>query len=73
MGKLITQGEAITRLQQACDDAGGVGAFAEEIGVTISAVSHQLNGHRPIQGKVAERLGLKLHRETTLSYTRTPE
>lgn len=73
MENLITQEEAVTRLQHACDEAGGVGAFAAKVGVTISAVSHQLNGHRPIQGKVAEHLGLKLQRETTLSYARTQE
>jgi len=71
MNHLITQEEATAKLQQACDNAGGVGAFAEQVGVTISAVSHQLHGSRPIQGKVAEHLGLRVHRETTIAYMRT--
>ena len=68
MENLISQEDAIERLRKLCDEAGGIGALAEKIGVTISAVSHQLNGHRPIQGKVAEHMGLTVHRETTIRY-----
>jgi len=68
MENLISQEDAIERLRKLCDEAGGIGALAEKIGVTISAVSHQLNGHRPIQGKVAEHMGLTVHRETTIHY-----
>ena len=73
METLITQEEATARLQKACDDAGGVGALADAIGVSISAVSHQLHGNRPIHGKVAEHLKIKIHRETTVAYTRVEE
>ena len=68
MEKLISQQEAVDQLRALCEEAGGIGALAEKIGITISAVSHQLNGHRPIQGKVAEYMGLTVHRETTISY-----
>lgn len=68
MEKLIPKEDAIELLRQLCDEAGGIGAFANRVGVTISAVSHQLNGHRPIQGKVAEYMGLTVHRETTIHY-----
>lgn len=62
--------EAVKMLERLCEEAGGVGLFAQSIGVTISTVSHQLAGRRPIQGKVAERMGIKAHREVTLSYRR---
>lgn len=70
MVQLITEEEAVEKLRALCEEAGGVGAFADIIGVTISAVSQQLHGHKPIQGKVAEHMGLKVHRETTISYER---
>lgn len=68
MENLITEDDAIERLRKACEDHGGVGAFAEKVGVKISAVSHQLARRRPIQGKVAEYMGITVHRETTISY-----
>jgi len=64
----ISEEDALERLRSLCEEAGGVKAFAEKVGVTISAVSHQLHGNRPIQGKVAEHMGLTVHRETTISY-----
>lgn len=68
MTSLITQDEAVARLQRAIDDMGGVGAYADKVGVSISFVSQLLHGHKPIQGKVAEDLKLKIHKETTISY-----
>ena len=68
MENLISEADAVEQLRILCEKHGGVGAFAEKVGVTVSAVSHQLNGHRPIQGKVAEFMGLTVHRETTISY-----
>ncbi|RMH22119.1 MAG: hypothetical protein D6698_01800 [Gammaproteobacteria bacterium] len=68
MENLITEQDAVEQLRALCEEHGGVSAFAEKIGVTVSAVSHQLNGHRPIQGKVAEFMGLTIHRETTILY-----
>ena len=64
----ITEEQARARLRELCDEAGGVGELARRIGITISAVSHQLNGHRPIHGRVAEHMGLQIQRETTISY-----
>ena len=64
----LSKEDAILRLRKLCDEAGGIKAFAETVGVTISAVSHQLAGRRPIQGKVAKHMGLTVHRETTISY-----
>ena len=68
MDQLITEEDARLMLRQLCEQSGGVGAFAQIVGVQISAVSHQLNGSRPIQGKVAEYMGLTVHRETTIAY-----
>lgn len=64
----ITRDEAINRLRLKCEEAGGVSAFAKEVGVSTGAVSQQLHGHKPIHGRVAARLGLKLKRETTIHY-----
>lgn len=64
----LSEDHAITLLRKLCDDAGGVKAFAEMVGVDVSAVSHQIHGRRPIQGKVAEHMGLTVHRETKISY-----
>ena len=65
---LITEEEARARLKELCQEAGGVGNLARDMGITVSAVSHQLNGHRPIQGRVAKHMGLQIERETTISY-----
>ncbi len=73
MSTLLTQDDAIARLQQACDDAGGVGDLADKVGVSISYVSQLLHGHKPINGKVAKHLKLKLQRETTIAYERVEE
>ena len=64
----ITDEEARAKLRELCDEAGGVGELARKLGLTISAVSHQLNGHRPIQGRVAEHMGLRIERETKVYY-----
>ncbi len=64
----MTQDQAISQLRELCDQSGGVKAFADRVGVTISAVSHQLAGRRPIQGKVAQYMGLTVQRETVLTY-----
>ena len=68
MEDFIPEADALAALRKLCDEAGGVKAFADKVGVTVSAVSHQLHGNRPIQGKVAEYMGLTIHRETTISY-----
>lgn len=68
MDNLISKDEAIKKLRLLCEEHGGVGAFAKVVGVNISAVSHQLNGDRPIQGKVANFMGLSVHKETIISY-----
>jgi predicted transcriptional regulator len=65
---LITEQEAQVRLRSLCDEAGGVGELAKLLGITPGAVSHQLHGTRPIQGRVAEYMGLKIQRETTIHY-----
>ena len=68
----LSQEEAIARLRTLCEEAGGVGILADKIGVHISALSQQINGHRLINGKVAEFMGLELHKETTITYKRRP-
>ena len=68
MEDLIPPEDAVERLRSLCEEHGGVGAFAKKVGVKISAVSHQLSGRRPIQGKVAKYMGLHVHREVTISY-----
>lgn len=65
---LITEEQARDILQEHCHNAGGVGKLAEAIGISIAAVSQQLHGHKPIHGKVAKYLGIKLERETTVHY-----
>ena len=72
MDDLISQEDAIEHLRLLCEQHGGIGIFAKKLGVDISAVSHQLNGHRPIQGKVAQYMGLQVCREITLSYKKAP-
>ena len=67
----ITDEEARAKLRDLCEEAGGVGELAKKIGLTISAVSHQLNGHKPIHGRVAEYMGLKIERETKIFYRGT--
>lgn len=64
----ISEDEARTQLKLLCDAAGGVGALAKSIGLTISAVSRQLHGHRPIHGKIAKHMGLRVQRETKIYY-----
>lgn len=64
----ISEEEARTQLRTLCEEAGGVGIFAKSIGLTISAVSQQLHGHKPIHGKVAEHMGLRVQRETKIYY-----
>lgn len=73
MQKLITQEEAVERLRLLCEEAGGIGVFADRVGVTISAVSHQLHSNRPIQGKVAEYMGITVQRKTTITYKKAPK
>ena len=68
MNNLLSEEEAREKLRALCDEAGGVGALAELIGVTISAVSHQLHGRSPIHGRVAAYMGIKICRETTITY-----
>lgn len=65
---LLTEEEARKRLQLLCDEVGGAAQLAQELGITSPAISHQLHGHRPIQGKVANRLGIRVERETTIMY-----
>ena len=65
---LITAEDARSRLKALCEEAGGVGKLAEVIGLSISAVSQQLHGHKPIHGRVAEHMGLQIERETTVYY-----
>lgn len=65
---LLTDTEARAKLKKLCNEAGGVGELAKTIGITISAVSQQLHGHKPIHGKVAEYMGLNIERETTIFY-----
>lgn len=64
----ITDEEARAKLRALCDEAGGVGELARRIGLSISAVSQQLHGHKPIHGRVAEHMGLQVARETTIYY-----
>lgn len=64
----ITDEEARAKLRTLCDEAGGVGELAKIVGLSISAVSHQLHGSRPIHGKVAKHMGLSVERETTIFY-----
>jgi hypothetical protein len=64
----ITKEQAIALLKEYCTRAGGVKAFASSLGISTGAVSQQLHGHKPIHGKVADHLGLKAHRETTIYY-----
>ena len=64
----ISEEEARTQLRILCEAAGGVGALAKSIGLTISAVSQQLHGHKPIHGKVAEHMGLRVQRKTKIYY-----
>lgn len=68
--ELITGKEARARLQTLCCEAGGVGKLAKIVGIGTSAVSQQLHGSRPIQGKLAKHMGLTVERETTLFYRR---
>jgi DNA-binding transcriptional regulator YdaS (Cro superfamily) len=65
---LITEDEARAKLKALCEEAGGVGKLAEQLGLSISAVSQQLNGHSRINGKVAIHMGLTTERETTVYY-----
>lgn len=71
MENLISEEDAIQKLRALCEEAGGVGALADKIGVSISAVSQQLNGHKPIQGRIAQYMGIEIHRETTIHYKRS--
>lgn len=71
--QLINEDEARARLRTLCEEAGGVGKFADRIGLSVSAVSHQLNGSRPIQGKVAQHMGLKTVRIKELYYREATE
>ncbi|WBC28323.1 transcriptional repressor [Desulfofustis phage LS06-2018-MD02] len=64
----ITGDEARAKLRKLCDEEGGVGELARKLGLTISAVSHQLSGRRPIQGKVAKHMGLRIEKETKVYY-----
>lgn len=64
----ITDEEARAKLRALCDEAGGVGELARRIGLSISAVSQQLHGHKPIHGRVAEHMGLRIERETRVYY-----
>ena len=68
MTSLISQDEAVARLQRAVKDAGGVGAYATKVGVSISFVSQLLHGHKPIQGKIGKDLRLKIHKKIIVSY-----
>ena len=70
MRRHLSTDEAISELRKLCDQAGGVCAFAKKVGLSPSAVSHQLNGHRPIQGKVAKYMGIKISRQTSITYKR---
>jgi transcriptional regulator with XRE-family HTH domain len=63
--------EARARLRQAVEEAGSQVAFARAAGVTKAAVSNQLAGRHPIDGKVARALGLTPVR--THLYRRIPE
>jgi DNA-binding transcriptional ArsR family regulator len=69
----ITDDEARAQLRELCNEAGGVGELARKLGLTISAVSHQLNGRRPIQGRVAEHMGLQIERETRVYYRKADQ
>lgn len=69
----ITDEEARAKLRALCDEAGGVGKLAKRIGLSISAVSQQLHGHKPIQGRVAEHMGLQVTRKTTIYYLETTQ
>lgn len=66
----LSEEEAQAKLRSMCDEAGGVGALADKIGVDISAVSHQIHGRQKISGKVADYMGIKIHREITITYKR---
>lgn len=67
----ITEEEARAKLRVLCEIAGGVGKFAEVVGVSTSAVSQQLHGHKPIHGKIARHMGLRIEKQTTLFYRET--
>lgn len=68
MDQTLNEDEARARLKLACEEAGGVGALAKKLGVTIGAVSGQLHGHSIICGRVAQHLGIQVKRQTTISY-----
>lgn len=67
---MITEEQALEKLKALCDSCGGVSNFANMVGVDVSAVSHQLNRDRPIQGKVAKFMGIKVRKTTTISYVK---
>lgn len=73
MDHLLSEEEARRRLKELCEQAGGVSNLAKEVGVTISNISMQLHGRRPIQGKLAEYMGIKSHRETIIKYKRVDD
>lgn len=64
----LTPKQAIERLQRFCKEAGGPAKFAKHLGVTTSLISHMLHGRQPIHGRVAKHIGIKIHREVTISY-----
>lgn len=73
MNRSLSKDEAIKQLRALCEEAGGVGALAHKIGVHITSLSQQVNGRRPIKGKVARYMGLELEKQITVTYKRIPE
>ncbi len=59
MSKYVTQDEVVERLQQVCDEAGGMAALANKISVSNESVRIILNGNRPPTGKVLKAAGYK--------------
>lgn len=56
---ILTEQQAIERLEQAITDAGCLTVLANRIGVSKALISDQRNGKRSITGAVAAYLKLK--------------